>query len=166
MSGSIVNAFKSAEQACYGFLLRTLEAQDGQTAFCPRRPKSFDYKNQRCLWAFRMGAESGAAPLDYEWNMGTPGGGDCPIEMIGASIEGFWKERDDAIHDYGLLRAALPIVEDSLAGVFRFRIRQVPSIVDAVYQREADLPQGNLIRGTGMTVPLEVWFHKAPAGGG
>jgi hypothetical protein len=101
--------------------------------------------------------------LDYDWNMDTPGGGGTdPIWKLPALFEGVWKDRAVAIQAAGIIRANMPIVEDSLEGVFRFRIRREPAVERAVAKVAPDQETGGEMRVWRLQYPMELWFRKAP----
>lgn len=163
MSGtSTVEAWLNAEEQCYRFLRGILSATHNADAFQAELPDGFALDSQRGMWVFSIGGEPGDAPLDYDWNQDTPGGGGTdPLWRLPAMFQGIWVDRGVAIRAAGIVVANMPIVEDSLDGVFRFRIRRVPSVQRAVYKVAADQATGGEIRVWRLEIGMEVIFRKA-----
>jgi len=157
---SIVTAFKQAEQHCYQFLRGVLNATHDADAFCPELPESFAVDSARGVWCFIMASEAGDPPMDYDFNFDTPGGGGTdPLQKFPAMFSGFWKDRTVALRACGLIRAAMPIVPDSIGNLYRFRIRRDFSCKRATMPVRADQETGGTVRGWGVEYPMEVTFH-------
>lgn len=163
MSGvSIVTAFEQAEQHCYQILRGVLNATHNADAFCPELPDGFALDSTRGVWCFIMGSESGEQPMDYDYNFTTPGGGgNDQLQKHPAMFSGFWTDRSVALHACGLIRSALPIRQDSVGNLYRFRIRRDFTCRRATRPVMADQETGGIVRGWGVEYPMEVTFHKA-----
>lgn len=164
MSGiSTVEAWTNAEEQCYRFLCGILSATHNADAFKAELAEGFQLDAQRGMWTFSIGGETGEAPLDYDWNHNLPGGGGTdPLWKLPALFHGIWSDREVAIRAAGVIVANTPIRENSLTGVFRFRMRRAPSIVRAVYKIAADQATGGDVRVWKLEIPMEVIFRKAP----
>ncbi len=163
---SVVEAWEHAENACYGFLREALGATHNADSFIAELPKDFVYNSRRGMWLFAIGDEPGDAPLDAEFNVRHPGGmGTNPLWQMPARLQGVWTERSAAILAAGVMRAVLPIPENSIDGIFRFNRRTEPNIVRTTILRKADQDKGGIMRVWRMQQPMVVTFKKAPVAG-
>jgi hypothetical protein len=154
--------FENAETVCFDFLRGVLSATHDADSFRAELPvKGMQIDVRRGIWMFALGNESGDAPLDYDFNYTTPGGGGTqPIEKLPAQFQGWWQARPDAIRAADLIRQATPIVQGSLDGVYRFRRRNVPVIERVVIKVAPDQTAGGVARMWQLRIPMEVWYYE------
>ena len=154
--------FLNAETVCYDFLRGVLSATHAAESFHPELPPGgMKIDDERGIWCFTMGNEGGDTPLDYDFNYTTPGGGGTqPIERVPAQFQGWWIDRTLAVQAAELIRQNTPIVQGSLAGVYRFRRRRVPDFARVLVKTAADQATGGEIRAWQLTIPMEVWYYE------
>ena len=157
---SIVNAWYNAEQICGNWIISTVGAEYGVNGFIGEMPKDFQYSEEDGMCFFEL--SGGGTPLDDSFNMDHAGGfGDKQIWRMTGKFSGIYTERKRAMQIAGLLRQHLPVSEDSLAGIFRFRRGGEPTIERYVIPRRSDQAKGGDIRVWRIEMMLDVWFRPS-----
>lgn len=154
--------FENAERACYDHLRGALSSTHNADSWCGEMPKAgIPFDAGRGWWYFAMAEDAADAPLDYEFNFTTPGGGGTePLTLLPATFQGVWIDRSHAILAAKTIRSVLPIVQDSLEGVYRFRMRRERQIQRAVAKVAPDQEEGGEVRVWQLTIPMEVTFYE------
>ena len=149
-------AWKNAEDRIFGYFQNILGGDLNKTAFIAEMPKDFEDQGEDGMWSFVM--NGGGTPLDDGQNVATPGA--WVEKQMDAEVRGVWNTRARAMEMAGLLMDALPIVEDSLDGIYRIIPRQEPRLERITIQRKADQDLGGEVRVWTMTYELAVIFKR------
>ena len=108
-----------AEHTCFEYLASEIGDNPKVKAFEGELPE-----NAYNCWYFEI--QGGGEPLDYPFNMDTAGG--CGEWMMNAQVVGKFTERQNAQYLGASIRSLLPIEEESLTNIFRFRPRSEPRL--------------------------------------
>jgi len=147
MSISNPTLWTTAESNCFDYLCSITQAVANRNAFLGRLPAGA-YNS----WSFAI--SGGGQPLDFEFNMNTPGG--CGDWEMSAIITGIFVERAAAQHLAGLLRANLPMAEASIDNVRRIRPSAEPRLIDDALK----LGNGEMIQVWRLEYEFSILFEE------
>ena len=156
---SAVQAWKLAEEGLFGWMQAVAGSDYNKNAFIAEFPKDFDYMNERYMWAFSI--MGGGTPLDFDINMNTPGG--CGEFGMSAQLVGVFQDRAEAQDFAGVLMDNLPLPENTIDTIYRFRISENPMLERDTLPRKSDLAVGGDIRVWKLIIVFEVIFNDANA---
>lgn len=111
--------WNKAETRCFEYLSSEIGDTPHIKAFQGKLPEQA-YN----AWFFEI--QGGAEPLDYPFNMETPGG--CGEWLMNAQVVGKFVKRADAQFLGSTIRSLLPTNENLIQEVFRFRPRSEPRL--------------------------------------
>lgn len=157
---SWVDAWYQAEQVCFEYLRTVLEAGEDDS-FVGEIPKDFQYSEERGMWLFAI--EGGGEVLDFEFNMNDAA---CVHDkQLQAMFMGIWPSRRDAMNAAGTIMDALPVAEDRLVGITRFKAIEEPRVERTTIPRRSDQEVGGEMRVWQVTYPMHVLFTRDAANG-
>lgn len=155
---SWVEAWEKTENAVLRFIGTILDGEENKTSFVGEFPTTFDYSRVPGMYYF--GLEGGQAPIDFEFNMDTPGGGN--EKEFRGTFHGVYNDRSVAMRTAGKLLDALPMTESAIDGVRRIRVLTQPRLERAVIERTVadERPKGGPMRVWSVQMELLVLFVK------
>jgi len=156
---SWAQSWQHAETTLFGWFRSILGGDLDKSAFLGEIPVDFEYESERGMWVFAL--TGGGVPLDYDSNIATAGG--FGVRQLSALWEGYYTERKDAMSIAGKMMDAIPLPEGSLAGVYRCKPAQEPSIERGVLTRANDQTDGGEMRVWKVTIALEVMLQRVEA---
>ncbi len=142
-----VELWPDAEETLLKFLISETGSKKGSNAFLAELPATA-YNS----WFFEI--NGGGEPLDFEWNMDTPGG--CGDWKMWAKVEGVFIVRRDAQLLAGKIRSILPTEEKFKDNIFRFKPRSEPMVNEALVPDR----RGKNIKGWKLIYELEVSMQQ------
>jgi len=149
-----------AETSILGFFRDILEGS-AENSFIGELPKDFQYSEEAGMFMFSL--TGGGQPLDFDFNMNTPGS--CGEKEFLGMLEGVWTSREEAQRMASIVMDNLPIPENQLTGIRRIRPTENPSLERVTIPRRSDQEIGGDMRVWQMTCPMLVLFTKEAGDG-
>ena len=140
--------WEQSENTVFEWLCTQTGCTNGDNAFIGRVPESLVN-----AWYFALGQDNSDEPLDFEWNVDTPGADGQ--WMMPAKVWGRYIKRAEAQQLGTILKTKLPI-QSVLEGIYRVRTRGTPRLIDSTWEDG----QGHLVAVWEFEYELEVLFQQ------